>query len=818
MRYLLPLFLFCFVGIGTNWLHAQPVASYRCHHAEHLAPVAPLTAIQQARLKASIERSDSFDLLHHDIHLDIIDFSGQTIGGFCVVDFVPKINGLTQLPLDLLTFAIDSVTMNGQSLTYTYDSVLLMVDFPAPLSTTDTTSIAIYYHGTPTPDPSWGGFKFDGGYAYNLGIGLTSNPYNMGRSWFPCFDNFVERATYSFHIRTSGNRRAYCIGTFLGENQVGVDTFERHYEMNQLLPTYLVNVAVTNYTEVNYTHNGQFASLPVQLVARPSDTVAVRNSFSYLGDAIDALENWYGAYWWERVGFVMTPQGAMEHPTNIAFPQNVGIGGPTASQNRLMTHELAHCWWGNVVTLKSPANMWIKEGNAEYGAHLFTEHTFGELAFLNEVKSNHKLVIRQAHFDDNGYWPLSGIPYEHAYGTHTYNKGASMLHNMRAYMGDSLFTVGQNSVLQTYAYQAIDAYQYRDQLATATGLDMNPYFDAWIFGTGFAGYELNDLQTTVQGADYLVTLAIEQKLRGTSTFHRNAPLEITLVGENYEKFRFMAMADGQFSTVQTTAPFAPVFAIINEKNRLNIAQLADERVITQPSGEQLLPFSDVGLTIAAVTDTAQLWIEHYWIAPDVATNPGVRLSGTHYWRFEGDVQGTLHAKAKLEYRTNIIPRLDVDLLSTTEDSLILVYRRYPTDDWTKYPYYTKNMLFNANDGQGFIRIDSLMLGEYAFANGELPLLPVSKTPNKPNISIVAFPNPTTGLIYLTATDVTASDWQLELVDLSGKRIWSHQESVETSDFQYQLDLSSLPNAVYLLTISEKDGTRLHTEKIVLQKP
>ena len=82
MRYLLPLFLFCFVGIGTNWLHAQPVASYRCHHAEHLAPVAPLTAIQQARLKASIERSDSFDLLHHDIHLDIIDFSGQTIGGF----------------------------------------------------------------------------------------------------------------------------------------------------------------------------------------------------------------------------------------------------------------------------------------------------------------------------------------------------------------------------------------------------------------------------------------------------------------------------------------------------------------------------------------------------------------------------------------------------------------------------------------------------------------------------------------------------------------------------------------------------------------
>src|SRR5690606_13558156 len=112
------------------------------------------------------------------------------------------------------------------------------------------------------------------------------------------------------------------------------------------------------------------------------------NTFSQLGDAIDMLESWWGPYAWERVGYIATPQGAMEHPTNIAYPVNVAVGGNTASHRRLMTHELGHCWWGDVVTLKGPYDMWIKEGNAEYSAHLLTEYTSGIQPFINEVKSN----------------------------------------------------------------------------------------------------------------------------------------------------------------------------------------------------------------------------------------------------------------------------------------------------------------------------------------------------------------------------------------------------------------------------------------------
>ena len=59
--------------------------------------------------------------------------------------------------------------------------------------------------------------NFEGGYVYNLGIGLSSTPPNFGKVWFPCFDNFVERSTYDYIIITKSDMKAYCVGSFISE-------------------------------------------------------------------------------------------------------------------------------------------------------------------------------------------------------------------------------------------------------------------------------------------------------------------------------------------------------------------------------------------------------------------------------------------------------------------------------------------------------------------------------------------------------------------------------------------------------------------------
>ena len=464
------LLLFILPSATNAQVEKLPPSSRYCHHATHDFELRPLSENEIIARDATIARSDTFDLLHIGINLEIINFTAQVIKGHTAITFSPKINGVTVLPLDLRSFNIDSVLVDDVLASYTYNDVLLNVDFLSPMSITDTAIVKVYYNGHPIPDPSgFGGLIFENGYAYNLGIGLASNPFNYGRGWFPCFDNFVERSTYEFNIITANNRKAYCTGTFMSQVSMGGDTIMRSYYLDQPIPTYLAGVAVSTYSEVNQIHETAYGPLPIQLVAKTGDTTAMKSTFADLGNAVDAIESWYGQYQWERVGYVATVVGAMEHPTNIAYPVSFAVNGNSPAQKRLMAHELAHCWWGNVVTLTSPANMWIKEGNAEYGAHLLTLYLNGQDAFITQVKGNFLDVLTTAHFDDNDFLPLSGIPYEYTYGTHTYFKGASMIHNLRAYMGDELFSTAMTDVLETFAYSAIDAEMYRDHFKLCFG-------------------------------------------------------------------------------------------------------------------------------------------------------------------------------------------------------------------------------------------------------------------------------------------------------------------------------------------------------------
>ena len=138
-------------------------------------------------------RSDTIDVHDYKINLDFSNFSSQSITGSCRIKFESQMNGVNSISLDLLQFTIDSIRSAGNSVTYQYNDTLLVVDLLSTLAQGDIDSVTVYYSGQPQLDPSgFGGFYFQGDYAYNLGVGFQANPHNYGRTWHPCFDNFVE--------------------------------------------------------------------------------------------------------------------------------------------------------------------------------------------------------------------------------------------------------------------------------------------------------------------------------------------------------------------------------------------------------------------------------------------------------------------------------------------------------------------------------------------------------------------------------------------------------------------------------------------------
>ena len=792
---------------------AQPDLHHGCRHAHNKVKLQPLTMDQMFQMASDDARSDTIDILNYTINLEILNVSISYINANCEVMFSSKMDNVNSITLDLLDLTVDSVLLSGNPITYTYDGLKLKVDLPT-MNTGDTETVIVYYNGSPEVDPSaFGGLAFSNGYAYNLGIGLSSNPPNFGRSWHPCFDSFVERSTFEYNITTKGNNRAFCVGTFIGEETVQGDTIVRTYRMDQQIPTYLSSIAVSNYVTSNSIHNGLNGEVPIQLIARPNNINDMSSTFVDLGQAIDALEYWYGPYQWERVGYVATPVGAMEHPTNIAYPTGFAFDGNSFAHRRLMSHELAHCWFGNVATVGSPSDMWFKEGNAEYGAHLMTEYAYGYDSFIDQVKDNHLVdVLRNAHVNDEGFHPLSGMPFEWTYGVTTYNKGAAMIHNLRGYLGDSLFRIGQQAVLADYQYKSVSGEEYRDALINATGYDLVPFFDDLIFQPGFTAFEINQVSSAQSGSNYAVDIELEQKLRGCPNLHTNVPLEITIIDEQLNRHSEIVTVTADPTTnISITSPVQPAHVLVNESNRLNMAHMSHNKTLDAFTGSVNMPYVDLDLNIQEIVDPTWIHIDHYWVGADpIMNNPdNAEISSTHYWRVLGEFPDGFHTKGVFEYND----LLDAELVDNDEEGLIVLYRAGGGYDWQEYDNYTHIPIL-PTDGTGFMRIDSLIPGEYALGKGTIGIYTSNKEIEAPKNDINIYPNPTADIITLEfETDNIIEQVNIEIIDATGKSMLNKNVPANNNYLQHTINLSEFPEGIYWTILKDKNGVLLGAESI-----
>ncbi len=201
-------------------------------------------------------RSDTINVLSYTLNLTVTDFTTDTLRGNTIVKYVPKMNNIKTLSLDLLHFTVDSVFMGSSKLAYTYDDTLLIITLPSTENIGDTNSVNVYYHGKPIIDASgWGGFYFQSPYAYNLGVGFSSIPHNFGRTWYPCFDNFTAKSTFVFNITTDSANRSFCNG-YLTKDTISGAFRTRTWVMPNRISSYHASVDVAPYASIRDTFRG----------------------------------------------------------------------------------------------------------------------------------------------------------------------------------------------------------------------------------------------------------------------------------------------------------------------------------------------------------------------------------------------------------------------------------------------------------------------------------------------------------------------------------------------------------------------------------
>lgn len=756
-------------------------------------------------------RSDSISIEHYSIHLDVRDFSNFILKGKTEISLKPLVNNITAIRLDLIGLIVDSVHNEvGTSVPFNTISTGLTIDFTQALNSGDSTALTVFYHGITTSDPSFGGFYFNSSFAYNVGVSLSDIPHNYGKTWFPCFDDFTTRSTFDLHITTLPTHQSVCGGVLISTDTHADLSKTDHWKINQRIPSYLVSVAVSDFKFVNKTFsNYQNDLIPVNLAARHSDTTNMKNSFVNLESAFDIFESKFGPYRWDRVGYVLVPMtaGAMEHAMNIAYPI-LGANGSLAWES-VMAHELSHHWWGNLVTCRTAEDMWINEGSAAYCEYIFTENFNNRNAYEADVRNAHKKLLQTCHMEDDGYWPLSGVPQEHTYGSTTYTKGADMIHTLRGYLGDSLFFSGLKTFLEENKFSDVDALEYRDDLSEITGVDLTNFFNDWIFQGGWPHLSIDSFKVAPNGGQYQTTVYLKQKLVGRTQFGNQIPVTLTLRDNDWNTFEQRIYSTGEHNSVTITVPFAPSLAYLNRDELISHAVTSTYNTFSN-TGNQTLGHSNVVLQIQNISDSVFFVAEHHWAAPDAITtpNPSYEISTQRFWRIDGLWNSNFQTNATFRYSgmtTTSFAYLDHLLITGSEDSVVLLYRPNTASNWAEFPTYTKS-IGNPNDKTGTFNVTNLLKGEYTIALKGQPLSIGEKVQESKIVNI--YPNPSSGKITIESTELVD---KIVITDPIGRFI----EQKHLPDQKSEFNTSTWKKGSYWIT-GYRENVPVYSEQIQIQ--
>lgn len=758
-------------------------------------------------------RSDSFNVTHYTITLDLSNLSTQSISGSCLVKGVSKINGLNRLSLELHKLIVDSIKQNGTIVPYQYNDSLLTVKPIVAWNAGDTFAIMVWYHGQPEVT-SWGGFYFDHSddYAFNLGIGLYTIPHNLGRVWFPCVDNFTDKATYSFYIQSKSGSKAFCNGLLIDSVLNINNTLTWHWEMMEPVVPYLAAVGIGPYKTIYSTYKSiTGVTKPVVIGILPDDTTLSRTTFQHLPAVLSEYENAYGPYPFDRIGFVGVNfgSGAMEHASNISLPNSWIEGG--LSDEYLWAHELSHQWWGDLATCSSAADMWLNEGWACYNEGFYQEKLYGATAYNQYAMGTRYTALRYAHIVDSTDRPLSPMPEKYTYGPTTYDKGSCVVRSLRNYLGDSLFYKGVKTYLQQdFKYSSASASDFEASLTKSTGVDMAEFFNEWVFGNGWPHFEITNLIfDTITTSDNIVSI----NLRTVDNNYQYSNTPLTMSYFNYDFSRHdISFKYSSTGPNKVKIPLGPQFFALDLDGKVTDATTKQYQVV-KAKGNVDFTESLMNITVDSLKDSALLYVVHNWIAPERTANTpkNVKLSSDRYWTVDGIFNPGYHATALIQYDGRTLSSaynggfLDNDFLKgVKEDSIVLMYKPVVGGDWTLLNVnkdYTVTTGTNHTDEFGDIKILNLKKGQYCFGiyDYRAGIAPISMN----NYGMVIYPNPASDKLHIRFNSPVFVQ-SIQVFDSNGKLVKSIANPASGSG-DILIQNIHLPDGVYILEANTAAG-------------
>ena len=742
---------------------------------------------------------EGIEVTHYEIHVWDFDFANRTLQGETFIDFTTTAS-INAVVLELKTLTVTDVASDFYGVeSFSQEGDFLTVTFDEPIAVGESVTLDVRYGGS-TFSETWGGVEWWGSdYVYNLGVGFESQPHNLGKTWFPCVDNFTDKATYDVFITTTNDKKAICGGSFVETIDNGDGTSTWHWETSQEIATYHISFAVGVYELWEDVYHGIERDIPIEVYVKPEQMNKVPGTFVHIQEICSTLEQYLGPYPFNRIGYVSTSKGCMEHTDNIALAASL-IDGTTSGESYL-AHELSHMWSGNKVTCATAGDMWLNEGFAQFWGIFYQAGVYDEPKFQNEISELVTTIVNWCN-NSNNWMPLNNIPLNMTYDTKAvYERGAVIVNTMMNYMGRENFLAAMRQYFDQYAYQAATSEQLCEALTQYSGIDMHGFFDSYVYASGMPNLYAAIKSVEPVGNQYAVTLDLHYQHIGDTHIGQNNRYDVTFIGSDFQMVTEQINWDGVHGTTTLTLDFEPIGVVGDMANNWLDGKLL-KNFMVKTSAQQA--YSSFRMEATSLTDSVFVAVESNLVGPyDDPLIPHLTLSTKHFWTINRYDFGEAEVKGMFDFSKN----LDGDIIQSENDSATLLYRKNASEAWHEIAY---TLYPGSTWKQGRIILDNFAPGEYTIAVWDKEALATEEFA-EPEKQMQLFPNPAQSQVRLSWSE--ACDGTIRIIGTDGKAVkstsFTHADGLE-------LSIADLAQGCYTVMRLNKDGAVLETKKLIVK--
>lgn len=388
---------------------------------------------------------------------------------------------------------IDSVLANGKRLPFIRRGNAWMVVISAVNTSSffpAKKSIAVYFHGTPKEaiNPPWDGGVMWSSDSNNKPLVATACQGIGASVWWPCKDHQSDEPDEGMVITivAPSHLKAVSNGRLKQVKEKGINAKAWMWELKNPINTYNVTMNIGNYVSWQDSYRGEGGTLDMEYWVLPENLEKSKRQFTQTRQMLACFESWFGKYPFYEDGFklIETPFLGMEHQSGIAYGNEYKNGyrgidylsgtGWGLKWDYIIVHESGHEWFGNSITTKDIADMWVHEGFTTYSEILFTECMFGK-----DAAEEYALGIKKRTTNNKSLIGTYGV---HQEGSgDLYRKGASLIHVVRNLLNDDeKFKNMLRKMNSTFYHKTTTSAEVEAFIIRETGLALAGFFDQYL--------------------------------------------------------------------------------------------------------------------------------------------------------------------------------------------------------------------------------------------------------------------------------------------------------------------------------------------------